>query len=292
MNQLQTRSLGDLLEAFFLQYLIAQRSVSPHTVAAYRDTMRLLLTYASAQLGRLVCKLVLQDLDRDFVLAFLDHLERDRKNSVSTRNARLAAIRSFFRYVAAAEPAALGMAQRILSIPAKRTTKRLLGYLDQEDLQSILDAPDLTTPLGRRDRALILFLARTGARVSEACDVNAADLKLDASGHVLLRGKGSKQRAVPLTKDIARVLEALCEERGLTTHSQAPLFVNSRGQRLTRWGVTHLLKRAVAAATKTTPGLEAKHISPHTLRHYLPFRTMSRSVGIFADRTQNSGSRR
>jgi site-specific recombinase XerD len=183
--------------------------------------------------------------------------------------------------VAGAEPAALGIAQRILSIPFKKTTKHIVGYLQQDELQSILDTLDLTTEMGRRDHALILFLARTGARVSEACAINAEDLKLDAPGHVLLRGKGGKDRAIPLTEDIARGLKALCEERGLTTHSQAPLFVSSgRAQRLTRWGVTHILKRAVASAAKDNPDLQTKRISPHTLRHTTAMLLLQAGVDI------------
>lgn len=260
-------SLGDLLESFFRRRLIAQRQASPHTVAAYRDALRLLLLFAAERHGKPPSGLALGDLDRDVVLAFLDHLEQERHNSIGTRNARLAAIRSFFQHVAASDPEAMAIAQRVLSIPEKRTTKRMLGYLDQKDLETILAAPDRTTPLGQRDHALLVFIARTGARVSEACDVNVADLRLQWPQQVLLRGKGGKERAIPLSKDTAQQLQALCDQRRLPPDSKAPLFVNSRGGRLTRHGVTHILRRAVATAANTKPELADRTISPHTLRH-------------------------
>jgi len=260
-------SLADLLESFFRQRLIAQRNASPNTVAAYRDALRLFLCFASERYGKPPSQLAIGDLDRDLVLAFLDHLEQERNNSISTRNARLIAIRSFFQYVALSDPASAGIANRVLSIPTKRTTKRMVSHLDQNELDFILAAPDRSAPLGRRDHTLILFLGRTGARVSEACEVNLADLHLDWPRQVLLRGKGGKERAIPLSKDTAEQLKALCDQRGLPPQSQAPVFVNSRGQRLTRHGVTHILKRATAAATKSTPQLSAKRISPHILRH-------------------------
>jgi len=258
---------ADLVESFFRRRLIAQRNSSPNTVAAYRDALKLLLTFASERQGKPPSKLTVEDVDRDEVLAFLDHLEQTRGNSVSTRNARLTAIRSFFHHVAATDPTAIGIARRVLSIPNKRTTRPVVNYLKQDELQALLDAPDRATPLGRRDHTLILFLARTGARVSEACDVNVADLQLKWPRQVLLRGKGRKERAVPLSEDTAQQLKALCDERGLTADSEAPVFVNARGQRLTRHGVTHILKRAHGAAAKTKPNLATKTVSPHTLRH-------------------------
>ncbi len=259
-------SLGDLLESFFRRRLIAQRRASPHTVAAYRDALRLLLIFAAERHGKPPSGLALEDLDRDVVLAFLDHLEQERHNGISTRNARLAAICSFFHHVAASDPEAIAIAQRVLSIPAKRTTKRMLGYLDQKDLETILAAPDRATLLGQRDHALLVFIARTGARVSEACDVNVADLRCQWPQQVLLCGKGGKERAIPLSKDTAQQLQALCDQRRLPPDSEAPLFVNSRGHRLTRHGVTHVLRRAVATASSTRPELADRAISPHTLR--------------------------
>ena len=203
------------------------------------------------------------------VLAFLDHLERERSNSVRTRNCRLAAIHSFFHHVAARDPAAMNVARIVLGIQGKRTTKPILGYIRQPDLETILAAPDRTKPQGRRDHALLLFLARTGARVSEAIGLNVADLTLAWPSQVLLLGKGAKQRVLPLTKDTAAVLRAYLEERQAVSQPQAPVFVNARGRRLSRFGVIHILRQAVSITTKTRPIVETRSISPHTLRHSL-----------------------
>jgi site-specific recombinase XerD len=273
-------SLADLLESFFRQRLIAQRKTSRNTVAAYRDALRLLLIFASDRHGKPPSELALEDLDRDMVLTFLDHLEHVRDNTVSTRNARLAAIRSFFQHVAFSDPVAAGIAKRVLSIPTKRTTKRMVGYLDQDDLETVLAAPDRTTRLGRRDHALILFLARTGARVSEACAVDVADLHLDWPRQVVLHGKGGKERAIPLSNDTAQQLKGLCDERRPPCGPHAPVFVNSIGQRLTRHGVIHILKRAVAEAAKAKPELAGKRISPHTLRHTAAMHLLQSGVDL------------
>ena len=288
MTELLKSTLASLLESFFYQRLMAQRRASPATVNAYRDAWRLFLIFVSERVSKPPCQLSLQELDRDVVLAFLDHLELERNNTVSTRNVRLAAIRSFFQYVAYFEPAAMNFANRVLSIESKKTTRRLMDYLREDELDAILDATDQSVPQGRRDYALLLFLARTGARVSEAIGVNVGDLQLQRPSCVLIRGKGAKERMVPLAKDIAPVIKSLLHERGVTTDSQSPVFVNSRDQRLTRQGVTHIIHRAVAVAAKIIPPLSRKAISPHTLRHYLPSLTMSSDIGQLSAQSGNS----
>jgi site-specific recombinase XerD len=192
MRKEKRGELAALLESFFRQRLADQLRASPATVAAYRDTLRMLLLFISARLGRPPAALSLDDLSRDNILAFLDDLEKTRGNSIRTRNVRLASIRSFFTYVSFRDPAHVRLAQQILSIEGKRCVKRIVGYLRQEELAAILEAPDRASPLGRRDYALLLFLARTGARVSEAISVNAADLRLERPTQVKLLGKGSK----------------------------------------------------------------------------------------------------
>jgi len=259
---------------------MAQLRASPATVRAYRDALRLFLVFVSERAGKAPSRLCLEELDRDVVLAFLDYLEEKRHNSVRTRNVRLTAIHSFFQHVAYCDPAAMSFANRVLSIQGKRTTKRLLGYLRQKELDAILDALDLSTEQGRRDYALLLFLARTGARVSEAIAINVADLQLQRPAYVLFRGKGAKERIVPLEKDTASVLRALNDERGVGTDLQSPVFVNARGQRLTRHGVIHIIRRAVAIATKTNPALAARTISPHTLRHTFAMHMLQSGVDI------------
>jgi site-specific recombinase XerD len=273
-------TLADLLESFFHQRLTRQRNASAKTISSYRDALRLLIRFASERAGRKPYRLELGDLDRDAVLAFLDHLESCRGNCIRTRNARLTAIRSFFQHVAATDPASFGIAQRILMSPSKRCDTEITRHLSKRELAALLDAPDRQTPRGRRDHTLLLFLVRTGARISEALGVDAVDLQLDRPKQVRLRGKGRKQRAVPLTDDLSRALEALLRERGLGRHEPRPIFVGDRGERLTRFGGTHILRRAVAGASKQVPGLEQRHVSPHVLRHTLAMTLLQSGVDL------------
>ena len=223
-------SLATLLESFFRNRLTQQRNASPATIASYRDALRMLILFATERTGRKPCSLAVEDIDRDLVLAFLDARERQRKNAIQTRNARLTAIRSFFHHVAASDPAALGAAQRILAIPMKKSHTEITHHLSRNELDVLIDAPDQRTPRGRRDRTLLLFLARTGARVSEALGVNACDLQLDRPrAQVLLRGKGRKERIVPIPGDLVTALKALMRERGVDRHEARPLFVARRG---------------------------------------------------------------
>lgn len=280
MSKSKPYTLGSLLEAYFHQRLVAQRKSSPRTVAAYRDSLRLLLTFVAEQKGRPPARLSLADLDRDTVLAFLDSLESARKNSVRTRNARRAAIRSFMNYVALCDPASLGVVQRVLAIPSKRHERKVVSYLRREQLDAILAVPDRATHPGRRDYALLLFLARTGARVSEATALNRADLRLDKPGHVLLRGKGNKQRAVPLAEDVRQTLTEWLQARGLNANEERPIFVNARGKRLSRFGVNYILERATAAATSRCADLERQCVSPHVLRHTLAMQLLQSGVDL------------
>ncbi len=270
MTNLPKSMLAALLESFFRKHLLAQRGASPTTVNSYRDALRLFLTFASQHAKKRPSQLRMEELDREMVLAFLDHLEHKRGNSVRTRNCRLAAIHSFFHHIASRDPAVMNLASMVLGIQGKRTTKPILGYIRQPDLETILAAPDRSKPQGRRYHALLLFLARTGARVSEAIGVNVGDLTFEWPSQVLLRGKGAKQRIVPLTRDTAAVLRAYLEERRVASQSQAPVFVNSRGGRLSRFGVIYILRRAVSLTTKTRPIVGTTgSISPHTVRHSL-----------------------
>ncbi|WP_437324473.1 tyrosine-type recombinase/integrase [Sorangium sp. So ce381] len=262
-------TLAKLLESFFRRRLVEQRNASPATVASYRDALRLLVRYAAERTKREPCALAVTDFDRDLILDFLDQLERVRGNQAQTRNARLTAIRSFFRHVAATDPASIGIAQRILAIPAKRTTSATPRHLAEDELAALLNASDPKTVQGRRDHALLLFLARTGARVSEAIGIDAADLRLEPPQQVLLRGKGRKQRRVPLAADLAQTLRALCRERGLGFDERRPVFIGEGGERLTRFGVTHLVRRVVERATVNAPTLAGTRVSPHLFRHTL-----------------------
>jgi integrase/recombinase XerD len=274
-------SLAPLIESFFRNRLTKQRNASPSTIASYRDALRMLVLFAAERTGRKPCALAVEDFDRDLILAFLDELEEKRKNTIRTRNARLTAIRSFFHHVAANDPASLGIAQRNLAIPVKRSHIEVTHHLSRREVDALIDAPDQQTPRGRRDRALLLFLARTGARVSEAIGVNARDLELDRQRpHVLLRGKGRKERIVPIPNDLVKAMKVLMNERGVALHEARPLFVGTHETRLTRFGATHIVRRAVATATLTSPELARKSISPHVLRHSLAMTLLQSGVDL------------
>ena len=241
----------------------------------------MLVLFAAERTGRKPCALAIEDIDRDMILAFLDELEQKRKNSVQTRNARLGAIRSFFHHVAANDPAALGIAQRVLAIPIKKSHTEITHHLSRGELDAVIAAPDQQTQLGRRDRTLLLFMARTGARVSEALGVDACDLQLEhPRPQVLLRGKGRKERIVPITHDLVKALKALIRERGIDQHDGRPLFVGTHGVRLTRFGATHIVRRAATMATANTPELMRKTISPHVFRHSLAMALLQSGVDL------------
>jgi len=260
-------SLAALLESFFRHRLVAQMRASSATLAAYRDAFRLLLVFTAKRLRKSPSRLAIEDLDRDGILAFLDHIEKERGNSVRTRNARLAAIRSFFHHVAYCDPGSMGIVQRVLAIPGKRSSRPVVQYLRDQELEALLAAPDRSRPIGRRDHGLLLFLARTGARVSEAVAVNLADLRLDRPSQVLLRGKGEKERLIPLEEDTVAVLRALLDERRPAPSPSTPIFVDSRGNGLTRHGVIHIVTRAAGTASKDQPEIAKRKVSPHTFRH-------------------------
>jgi site-specific recombinase XerD len=259
--------LGPHLQAFFAEHLLAHKRASPQTIACYRDTFRLLLRFIQEKMGTELSALPLAALDADAVLAFLDHLERDRGCSVRSRNNRLAAIRSFFRVVALRVPDRLGQVTRVMAIPIKRDNKRLVHYLSRDEVRALLAAPNQTVWTGRRDHALLLTLYNTGARVSEIITLRREQVRLDlaAGAHVELHGKGRKERVVPIWAETARVLRAWLRE--LADHGDGVAFPGARGRALSRDGVDHLLRRAVATAAVACPSLGAKKVSPHVLRH-------------------------
>jgi site-specific recombinase XerD len=274
-------SLAHHLESFFHRRLTQQRNATPSTVKAYRDALRLLVLFASHHSGKNPCALAVEDLDRDVILAYLDHLERSRGNAVQTRNARLTAIRSFFHHIAANDPASIGVARRVLAIPSKKSDVPAIQHLSKAELDAIIDAPSPTSPRGRRDRALLLFLARTGARISEALGVDAADLSLDGTrSQVMLYGKGRKQRMVPMARDVIAAIGDLLRERGVGQREHVPVFVATRGQRLTRFGAIHVVRRAVAVASKKMPELARKKVSPHVFRHSFAMALLQSGVDL------------
>ena len=258
-------TLPALLQRFFTERLCAQMQASPHTISASRDASRLLLRYAAQRLGRPPTRLRVEDIDADLVADFLAHLEAERRNGARSRNARLAAIRSFFRYVALNEPALLLHCQRILAIPAKRHDRRSVAFLEAPEITALIAAPDRTTWAGRRDHALLLLALRTGLRASELAGLSCRDVVLGAGAHVRCEGKGRKERCTPLRRDAAAVLAAWLRERGGAP--DAPLFPTIRNTRLSRDALERLVCRHAGAAAASCPTLRAKRVSPHVLRH-------------------------
>ena len=258
-------TLAPLLEAFFSDRLIRQRQASEHTITAYRDTFRLLLRFAQARLDTAPTQLLLGQLDTELIGAFLDHLENQRGNCVRTRNARLAAIRSFFRYAALHQPEHGALIQRVLAIPQKRFERRLVPFLTRAEVEALLGACDHSTWLGRRDHALIFLTVETGLRVSELIALRCEDLSPGRGPHVRCRGKGRKERATPLSREAVRVLTAWLRER--QGRDDDALFPSLRGGAMSRDAVERLLIKHASAASKRCPSLRGKRVSPHVLRH-------------------------
>jgi integrase/recombinase XerD len=258
-------SLAPVLEAFFTERLLTQRQVSPHTVASYRDTFRLLLAFAQQRTGKVPSRLALADLDAPLIGAFLDHLEHGRGNSARTRNARLTAIHSLFRYAALREPADAAVIQRVLSIPGKRFEKAVVSFLTVEEAEALLAAPDRADWIGRRDHALLLTLFQTGLRVSELIGLRCGDICLGSGAHLRCHGKGRKERCTPLTSQTAAVLRSWMGELGGEPGS--PVFPNRRGGPLSRDAVERLVGKYAAAAATRCPSLQGKPVSPHVFRH-------------------------
>jgi integrase/recombinase XerD len=271
-------ALAPVLQAFFTDRLIAQRRVSSHTIAGYRDTFRLLLGFAVVKTHKKPCALDIADLDAPLIAAFLDHLEHQRGNTVGTRNYRLAAIHSLFGYAALHHPEHAASIQRVLAIPAKRDERKLVTWLTEDEVDALLDAPDRATWTGRRDHALLLLAVQTGLRISELIGLSRVDVNLGAGAHVHCLGKGRKQRATPLTTLTVAVLRGwLTEHAG---GSDDPLFPTRTGGRLSRDAIEHRLAHHLATACLARPSLRGKHITMHTLRHTAAMRLLEAGTDI------------
>jgi integrase/recombinase XerD len=254
-----------LLETFFTDRLIAQRRVSPHTVASYRDTFRLLLQFAHKELGKPPSKLAMTDLNTTLIGAFLNNLEKARANSSRSRNLRLTAIRSFFRYTALECPEHSAGIQRVLAIPAKRQSSRLVDFLTRPEIEALLAVPDQTTWLGRRDRGLLLFAIQTGLRLSEVIGLRQGDIYLGRGAHVRCEGKGRKQRCTPLTRTTVHALRTWVREQG--KDETKFLFPSARGGQLSHDSVQYLVTKYAKSAAISCHTLCKKRVSPHVLRH-------------------------
>jgi site-specific recombinase XerD len=258
-------ALAPTLEAFFTERLYTQAHASAHTVASYRDTFRLLLKFAHAQLGKEPSALDISDLDAALIGAFLTHLEVDRHNAIRTRNARLAAIRSFFRYASFEVPEHAGLIGAVLAIPDKRGTKTVVSFLSSREAEALRGAPDRGTWVGRRDHALLATALQSGLRVSELTALCAKDVVRGDGAHLRVHGKGRKERCTPLTRHTAKVLGVWLRE--LNPTGEDPVFPTQAGRALSRYGVRALVTKYSKAAATRCPSLVTKTVTPHTLRH-------------------------
>ena len=273
-----TLSLPRLLQAFFHNWLVQQRGASAHTVHAYRDTWRLFLRFVATRRQRDVADLVFADLTGTAVLAFLDYIERERHGTVTTRNCRLAALRSFFSFVAEREPLAAGQCAEALRVPIKRAPRRTITYLDPEEVAAILAQPDRSTLLGQRDHALLAFLYNTGARIDEALSLTPAAVRLAAPTQVRLIGKGRKERICPLWPETASLLASLLKREPRA--DSEPLFANRYGRPLHASGVRFRLRQYVSTAAKQHPRVLEKHVTPHTFRHTAAVHLVAAGVDV------------
>jgi len=277
---MKSSNLSRLVTNFFLTHLAAERNVSHNTVIAYRDAWKLLLRFAADAKKRKVDTVTIDDLTPDIVLGFLDSLETVRKNSIHTRNARLAAIHCFFRYVLECEPSLAALCQRILAIREKKTIRPTLGYLSAEELDNLLRQVDRSAREGPRDYLMLALLYDTGARIQELLDMKPADFHLLSPPFVRVLGKGRKERLCPLLTQTARLVSRFFAAQGYASDDERPVFQNRRGQRLTRQGAHYLLKKYLRSAAKTMPSLNRSGISPHTLRHTKAMHLLQSGVPI------------
>jgi len=249
----ETKPLLALVQAFFQDYLAGQRGVSVNTVLAYRDALKLFLSFLVSATGKQAARLQLEDLQVEHVLAFLDNTEQKRKNRTATRNLRLAALRTFFHYLISEDTVRSGQYQKIVAIPLKRAARSVMGYLDVPEVQALLDSIDRREQSGRRDYALFSFLYNTGARVQEVVDMKVGGIRFSSPPIATITGKGSKTRIVPLWQSTAQLIQEHVKERGVENQPDSTLFVNARGEPLTRFGVRHILRKRLAGAKSGCP---------------------------------------
>ena len=267
MADSRPNALGQALRGFLADDLPRVRGLSRHTICSFRDALKLLLVFLERHLQQPAAQLDFPDLSREHLLAFLQYLESQRGNSTATRNVRLAALHSFARYAAPLFPVHCGGCQVILAIPFKRADQRTVEYLEHNEMQALLEAPDRSTEAGRRDHALLVTMYNTGARVQEILDLRPCDLQLDRPRQALLRGKGDKCRYCPLWRETAALLRELLRARDVDPADRQPLFRNRSGHPLTRFGVRYILRKHVGTASNSVPTLASKRVHPHVLRH-------------------------
>jgi len=271
-------SLSAYVQHFFTERLVKQQNATPNTIATYRDTFRLLLEYAEEKTGHAPTKLRVEQINADLIRRFLTNCEGERRNTARSRNTRLAGIRSFFQYVSRNEPQLSLHCQKILAISPKKYTKRNIDYLKEDEIQALVDAPDCTSFLGRRDRTLILLTVQTGLRISEVANLRIKDIRFGTGAHVWCIGKGRKERATPLRRDSRKALQNWIDERG--GEPDDPLFITSRGTALSHDAVQRLVRVHAARASKRCPTLKKKRVTPHVLRHTAAMQLLQSGVDL------------
>jgi integrase/recombinase XerD len=257
--------LPALLQQFFTDRLYNQMQASPNTIAGYRDTFRLLLRFVSNRTGQAPTKLKIEDIDSELVGDFLAHIEGERRNTARSRNTRLAAIRSFFRFVAMSDPAYMLHCQRILAMPGKRYVRRTVSFLDRPEMDAVLAAPDRSSWVGRRDHAILIVALQTGLRASELINLRRCDIVTGTGAHIRCEGKGRKQRCTPLRRETLKLLDVWLRERAGADGD--PLFPTNRGTKLSRDALEGIVRRHTLSASRACASLIGKRVSPHVLRH-------------------------
>jgi site-specific recombinase XerD len=263
----KTHLVSEYLMPYFYNYLSKTKGLSVHTILSYRDTLKLLLRFLSDNLKQSLDHLTIEELDEKMILNFLDYMEKNKGSSTATRNSRLAGLRSFFGFVGREAPEILNQSRKIRLIPTKRTEHKIIEYLDCGEMEVMFDAVDSSSRTGLRDRALLLTLYNTGARVKEVVDLTLEDLKLDPPCQVKMLGKGRKRRACPLWPETVEALKLYIENRHPRDTSNRQLFLNANAESITRFGVRHIIKTYAEKAALQCPTLKDKSISPHTFRH-------------------------
>ncbi len=259
--------IAPLIQAFFLDFLVAQRGLSPNTISAYRDCIKLFLNFAVGRLEKPVDKLTVEDFQDKLIVAFLDDLERSRGNSTRTRNVRLAALHSLFRYVAGQQPEAMARCQQICTVPVKRTSHKTIEYLENNEIRAVMKSIDQTSGNALRDYALLLFLYNTGARAQEAVDLKIDKLRFETPYQVKLLGKGRKERACPIWPETVDALQNYIAHRQPSATECPSVFLNANGKPITRFGMRYIIRQYAVKAGEACPSIKTKKVSPHTVRH-------------------------
>ena len=262
-----THSIANFIKPFFSHYLPIQKGLAPNTIMAYRDAIKLVLCYTADTLHKNIEELCVEDINESLVLHFLDHLENTRGCSARTRNARLAAIRALFSFIAREEPSLALHCQIIRTIPIKRTQHKTVDYLEENEMQALLDSVDLNSRTGVRDKALLLLLYNTGARVSEIAGLKVSDLRLKGTPQIKLLGKGNKYRSCPIWDETVEALDDYLKQRTAKDPAEKMIFLNANGAPITRFGVRHIIGKYATTAKIQCPSIADKTVTPHTIRH-------------------------